>query len=348
MTVVLSTATAFGQSILHIPGYWLNDFSDDGMVGVGNFVAPEGRRAVTWTAAGGLVQFGLDPGIPGRSNWASVISGDGSAVFGQSFDGPDAGMFRYRGVGTYLRVPIPQFWPKMSWNHASQSGEAACGFLEMTQGPDSLTNAFRWTSETGVQIIGRPGKSSATDISGDGNTVCGYTFDSPFVGAKAWVWTTSSGTRLLEDLPGTGDAGSGALGMSSDGRTVVGYSGRFIDAVLWRDGVIETVIGKLEGWSFAQATSVADDGRTVVGFGDTGAFAWTSAGGIEPLGAFFARMGIHLPDGSNFDNSWRVSANGSTFYGHVDLNSYVVTIPAAPSLTLMSLAMPLAGRRHRR
>lgn len=119
----------------------------------------------------------------------------------------------------------------------------------------------------------------------------------------------------LGDLSG-GAFCSGALSVSADGSTVVGYgtsaSGR--EAFRWTQATGMVGLGDLPGGDFASsATDVSADGSVVVGSGTssstgTEAFRWTQAGGMVGLG--------DLPGGDFASVAVDVSADGSVVVGH--------------------------------
>ncbi|MBI5395494.1 MAG: PEP-CTERM sorting domain-containing protein, partial [Verrucomicrobia bacterium] len=92
--------------------------------------------------------------------------------------------------------------------------------------------AFRWTAAGGMaglgDLAGGSFASQASSVSGDGSFVVGY--GNSASGQEAFIWDQSSGMLRLQTvltsnygLDLTGWTLSNATGISSDGRTVVGY-----------------------------------------------------------------------------------------------------------------------------
>lgn len=92
----------------------------------------------------------------------------------------------------------------------------------------------------------------------------------------------------LGDLPG-GAIESAALGVSADGKTVVGFSASSngVEAIIWTNGIM-TGLGDLPGGSIdSVARAVSADGSVIIGQGDSGqgykAFRW-EGGTMTDLG----------------------------------------------------------------
>lgn len=120
----------------------------------------------------------------------------------------------------------------------------------------------------------------------------------------------------LGDLPGS-DRFSAALGVSSDGSTVVGMSrsgasGARTEAFVWTRARGLEALGDLGGGDFMSAAgAVSADGSVIVGIsesaGGTEAFRWTRAGGLVGLG--------DLPGGQFNSGARGVSDDGSVVVG---------------------------------
>ena len=192
--------------------------------------------------------------------------------------------------------------------------------------------AFRWTSEMGMTVLGvlseealpggvpggTPFLSDAHGVSSDGNTVVGLGVS--INGSEAYRWTSETGMVGLGDLAG-GDFFSNARGVSEDGNTVVGQSessnGR--EAFRWTSETGMVGLGDLPGGSFpdigtefeSSAAAISADGTTIVGQGVSTngreAFRWTSETGMIGLG--------DLPGGRFFSLASGVSVDGSTVVG---------------------------------
>lgn|GEM_PF-4059963 len=350
---------AYGQTVYHIPNGVIADMSDDGSVGLGYATNEGDRSSRAWTvgAGGGTTvnRWGQDPTIPGTRNEGYAISGDGSTYFGfaNDFVSPStAGMFRYRGPGTYQYIanPSPNYWTIL--NRSSRDGNAAVGYAYNYNVPFAAHVAVRWTAQTGVVAVGiTNNESEAADISSDGNTIVGY--GSPGWIPTAWVWTAADGTRRLADLPGSGGSGSQAIAVTGDGTVIAGTSGGAGgEAVVWRQGIIES-LGRIDGYLHGRATSISDDASIIVGDmydhvhgqGNVG-FVWTRERGMELSADFFARMGVVLPTGYAQSSKWRVSADGQSLYVRGP-DAFIVRIPSPATLALLTALIPLSARRRR-
>ncbi len=118
----------------------------------------------------------------------------------------------------------------------------------------------------------------------------------------------------LGDLPG-GETWSAALGVSFDGRVVVGESSSangIDEAFLWSEESGLLALGDLPGGEFwSEAWAASSDGSVIVGGGESGAgreaFRWSSADGMVGLG--------DLPGGSFFSIAKAVSVDGLVVVG---------------------------------
>ena len=105
-----------------------------------------------------------------------------------------------------------------------------------------------------------------------------------------------------------------ALGVSADGRVVVGYSNDYfvrMHAFRWTQATGMQDLGALPGGSWSEAYGVSADGSVVVGYaynaaGRLRAFRWTQATGMQVLGT--------LPGGDR-SVALDVSADGSIVVG---------------------------------
>lgn len=160
--------------------------------------------------------------------------------------------------------------------------------------------------------------SRARDVSADGSTVVGNSFDYDTFYQSAFVWTRSAGRTEIGDLPGS-DFDSIANAVSADGTTVVG-AGTVSDstgyptyeAYVWTPDTGMVGLGDLPGGGFTSiATGVSADGSTIVGSGESAsgweAFVWTSDSGMMGLG--------DLAGGSFRSSASGVSADGSIVVG---------------------------------
>lgn len=342
-----------GQVFHLVPGVSFSGMSDNG-IAVGSVYDPvDYRTSMTWTLEGGVNRIGLDPVLTG-SNISDLISGDGSTVFLGVSGGSNPGYFRYLGPGRIEQIVNTTRWQGFGLTASSFDGRsgAAVGFASR---PGNPSEAGRWTLEGGAQLLGYTrggGQSYSTACSSDGNIIVGWS--SLFDYNDAFIWTEQTGMRILPSLNGLDSDYSQALGMSSDGRFIVGRSGDLGDAVIWRDGVIHS-LGI--GFGRSSAEGVSDDGSIIVGrifdSREAGAFVWTSEHGAQTLADYFARIGVLVPAGVVLDDFIRVSPDGRSFYGRAYYpgfigTSFVVTIPSPSPLIIVGVGVAAMSSGRRR
>lgn len=229
-------------------------------------------------------------------------------------------------------------------NGTSSNGQVAVG-------QDGLFNdsrAYRWTATEGTS--GLPmldgalrTYSTASAVSGDGNTIVGQSAAAPAEDGSnrsvATVWrpvaanakairkverhyAETAAVASLEAVNlGLFDGGiiSLATGVSADGSVVVGYgdgkdpdpSFRFdtYQAFRWTQGTGRVSLGYLDQASkFSQAWGVSPDGSIVVGTDSSQAFRWTQAEGMVGLGKGPGALGCRA-NGVSADNSTIIGFN---------------------------------------
>lgn len=170
----------------------------------------------------------LGTNVPGNNSRAQAVSADGSVVGG--WDDSDGG-----------------FWQGSIWKNGVQtlltdSSGVAVGEVGVISGDGNWAfggstiddKAYRWSEATGVETFDNPFGTPmiALGSSYDGSVVVGSA-GSFFSGYETWIWTSATGVRNLEDiaavLPGyDGTQLRSALGVSPDGRYVVGIYSNFI------------------------------------------------------------------------------------------------------------------------
>lgn len=210
------------------------DTSEDGSVIVGNSVSEEGFEAIRWTESTGMVGLGTLPGGY-VDNQATGVSADGSVVVGFGLSAQlEYEAFRWTEEGGMVGLGVlPGDGFDQSIAHAvSADGQVVIGFSSVTRGP---IRSFRWTEEQGMIELAftngmqRPVVGFATGLSDDGSVIVGTQLgDSEYSGA--FIWDEAHGARYIQDIL-TNDYGLdlsgwilfGALDVSADGRTIVGY-----------------------------------------------------------------------------------------------------------------------------
>ncbi len=236
-----------------------------------------------------------------RWSWAFGLSSDGSTVIGASrdgdgFNGPVQAM-RWRqetgieGIG------------RLSGNgkNSQAMGASSSGSVIVGAGnSDPGWQAFRWTESGGMVGLGDlPGGdfwSQAKAVSGDGSIVVGSSRGGGASNglAEAFRWTEQTGMVGLGFLPGGPVKSSGAGGISSDGRVIVGSSRSAFgtEAFRWTEETGMIGLGDLPGADFYSiAQAVSPNGTFVVGRSSVAesngnfarAFIWTEDAGMTAL-----------------------------------------------------------------
>ncbi len=232
-------------------------------------------EAFVWSSGGGMQGLGSF-GTPTGWSWARGVSADGSVIVGSGHNafGDKEAFIWTPGGGMQGLDPGGLYNWSDCWA-VSADGTVATG----TCCPAHL-EAFRWTQQGGLQQLGdlEGGslESHAEGISADGTVIVGYGVSES--GREAFRWTGGCGMEGLGDLPG-GNFYSAAYDCSADGAVVVGYgvistvghhafywtetaSMRRLQEVLTDDCGLD-----LTGWTLETASSVSDDGLTIVGWG---------------------------------------------------------------------------------
>lgn len=155
--------------------------------------------------------------------------------------------------------------------------------------------------------------STATDISGDGTIVVGYS-TSANGSEEAFRWTNQAGMEGLGDIAG-GVFQSRANAISLDGSTIVGLgtgAGGF-EAFRWTEsGSLVSLFDPITFPSFGEAFDVSSDGSVIVGRSRGAgqvAIRWTSASGPTDL----PQPELYQDESS----AYGVSGDGSVMVGNV-------------------------------
>lgn len=217
-------------------------------------------------------------------DYAYAVSADGRSVVGtySPYNEDRTRAFRWNEQNGKRLIPgvVPGLdaWP----SDLSADGDVVVGYSQSAVGWE----AFRWTPEGGTQGLGwlnpdpgafNPRYSRAYAVSADGSVVVGGSKDR--FTEEAFVWTAEAGMRPL-DTPRA--RSSSALGVSNDGRRIVGHVydfdfGRHDQAFLWTPwagmrllqdvliqdfGVDASVFG--DGQLY-EAVDITPDGRFIAG-----------------------------------------------------------------------------------
>jgi len=206
--------------------------SADGTVVTGSGNTSAGSEAFVWREATGMVGLGDLPGGSVTSS-AKGISSDGSRVAGWSISADGTEAFRWtEGQGMVGLGDLPGGLFFSQADDISGNGHVVVGFGSSVNAP-TLTRfeAFRWTQATGMVALGdlEGGQfnSRAIAVSANGRIIVGR--GSSDAGTEAFIWDEVHGMRSLRDLLTagfgldlTGWSLNNALGVSADGRIIVG------------------------------------------------------------------------------------------------------------------------------
>lgn len=208
---------------------WASGVSADGAIVVGVGSGSAGAEAVRWNA-GSTIPVGLGDLSGGAfSSTAKGISADGSRIVGTvtNADGMQGGYWTAPNNITPLG-DLPGGGFSSEANAISGNGQVIVG--SSIVGAGLVYEAYRWTAEEGLVGLGDlPGgvyASKALAVSHDGKYIVGY--GSTNRGEEAFIWTQETGMILLQPLlegyglPLAGWQISAALGISADGRVIVG------------------------------------------------------------------------------------------------------------------------------
>lgn len=240
--------------------------------------------------------------LPGGafSSDAAGISADGLVVVGSS-------SYTYNVFGHSLSEAFR--WTladgmvglgRLSGGHFSQSyASAASG-----DGSVIVGGNMRWTEPTGIVLL--PDGIGAADVSSDGTVIVG-SVGGPFY--NAFRWTEAGGTNILPYQGfGRGVSGDGSVVVGMHWHPAAGAGGAAPSRWTEAEGTVPLVVGSGSG----SAVGASADGSVIVGYfgGYTnpgGAFRWTAADGMVPLG--------DLPGGGFESSASDVSADGSVVVG---------------------------------
>ncbi len=204
--------------------------SSDGQTIVGKGTADDSSLAAfSWTSSSGIVPVWPLP--PAQANdvtayQATGVSSSGKVIVGQLEMGANRQAFRWTEAdGVKLLGDLSGGATSSGATDVSADGQKLVGWATSAQGQQ----AAYWTQATGfVSLGGLPGgagtgffPSLAQAITPSGQVIVGQV-DGPR-GQEAFRWTAETGMVGLGDLAG-GSFYSDAVGVSADGRTIVGHS----------------------------------------------------------------------------------------------------------------------------
>lgn len=364
--------SAWGQSFTVITnpadpsgGLTAKGVSSDGSIVAGyTLTSATGGSAVDtylWSATGGFDNL-VDEDTHGASRFeVTDLSANGQAVGGLFTVNGVFRPFIYTQADGFSRIETNNDSShSISMGALSSDGSVAVGRHTFSDDGAFVSQAYRWTQATGMQLLGTlsngTGGSSAHGISDDGNTIVG---SSTGVNGFSYVpmrWTEANGMEALSTLNGS------ARAVTPSGDVIVGsYSSTGPNtAFRWTESTGDVELDSLPtGTGQADAFAVSDDGRYTVGWSSSGIFdidweavIWTEDGEIRKLSDMLQDdFGIDMT-GWQLISANDVSADGTTIVGtSIDpqgiRRGFVATIPAPAALSLIPITGLLTTRRRR-
>ena len=222
-----------GQSDSGVSSTWGINSDGSMVVGLG-WVLPSGGHGFSWTAATGTVDLGST--VPNRSSRANAVSGDGTLIvgwqdqptgprFGARWENGVQHLFTYVDAGQVSyplgEAQVADFDGSIVAGNTVFGGDNSAWMWERTSGQTSLL----------ANLPGLPSNYRAVPagITDDGSVIVGST-GGPLFARRAIVWTNGQTQDLLPYLAALGVPGLGgytslgsAIGISRDGRVIVGY-----------------------------------------------------------------------------------------------------------------------------
>ncbi len=268
--------------------------ADDGLAVFGDATDSAGlRQAVRWTVAGSVGTLApLNyPATGGYSGVAFACSADGATACGEYLFQPAGSppplpitkAFRWTDVGMEDLGTLPGVTPFPSGVTTARAMSSDGGVIVgYAQDATFTYRPWRWTAASGlVDLTGGAWSGFARGCSPDGSVVVGSRNDTGV--SLAFLWNAQGGRRDLGAIAPIGTTtydSSTLFDVCSSGRRACGVnlatsiSGSQL-ACIWeaRTGwwsVKQALEGwgvSTTGWTLSFATSISDDGRTIVGYG---------------------------------------------------------------------------------
>ncbi len=239
----------------------------------GHLTAAIWRGGTTWESLGG---YAGSQGCPDISN-AYAVSNGGKTVVGLGWDGCNASAFRWR-KKTGMKSLGSLDGQASRANDISADGRVIVGWDDS---PVGERRGAMWVDGT-ERLLSPSGTfvGSAEAVSSNGRVVVGGEASRGPERRQAYRWTANKGVTLLGRLRGTGTGPLGiasALGVTDNGRVIVGFSGgRHRDAFVWtrpigmlklQDYLKGLGVTGLRGWRLDTAVAISGDGTTIAGWG---------------------------------------------------------------------------------
>lgn len=281
------------------------------------------KRAVKWTAAGGIIELGALPGGDGTSTaWA--ISGDGSVIVGSASSANGTEAFRWTASTGMLGLgDISGSGSFLSFAQGVSADGSVIVGMSSRRWP--IARAFRWTANGGMIDLGAfpggDGYSRAHAVTPDGTVIVGGSRNASGI-EEAFRWTATTGITSIGLLPGNGFTRAQAV--SSDGQVIVGMGSINIgmEGFRWTPAGGVVGLGSLDANDFASAAfAVSASGRVVTGIGSGAAdfngeaFIWFPGTGMLNLKQYLLNHGVTEVQGLKLGYGSGMSADGRTIVG---------------------------------
>jgi uncharacterized membrane protein len=194
--------------------------SSNGTTVIGQTPTGGHLQACFWNRAGVRTNLGFLPGH--NDSRTRGVSADGTYIVGESRALPTPGLtraFRWSTAGGMIDLGLTSGATSARAFGVSNDGAIVAGDLDV-----SGNRPFQWTLGGGMIELPHPGSTvaSATAVSGDGNTISGYS-EYPGSGNQDFAYWTSAGITVPVP-PSISTAGTYPTGVSADGRTAAGYT----------------------------------------------------------------------------------------------------------------------------
>ncbi len=213
------------------------------------------------------------------------LSGDGefvAGVYDPGFSAVSSSVARWSLLGGIEGIAPFEFDPVFNEFGGGALAISSDGDRVMLYLPSFSTGSGLWDAGVGLtalQEFAGAGTTYANRMSGDGNTVMGFTT----MPRESIVWSGGGAPTLL---CGAG-CGFTASSVSEDGLSAVGYlfgnaMGLADGLYLWQSALGFTLIGTT--FPFQSFLDLSADGTTVVGLGSGGSiFRWTASTGVTAI-----------------------------------------------------------------
>lgn len=330
--LTLSSLALAAPSVSYVQsGYLLSSLSYDGTAGAGNVTGDYSYETFRWTVAGGAERLGLASlpvisrasGTPnvsynGKRVSASILSSDYQLTQGL-WDittgwtetmplAPEGGALIDDGYGS-------------AWG-LSGNGRHLTGFFWSA---DYRAHASSWSASGGMVALGQTeGASARANAANYDGSVSGGWEENEWGSWMPRAWRNGvkfelnnddGGVNMVECVDGSGDM---LVGSCRDNELEINV------AAIWRwngTSYDTQLVGALDYFSPNQTTAaflgVSNDGGIAVGYhmfswGNMEGMVWTPATGLVSAAAYFASVGVVLPDTYMILDCAAVSADGST------------------------------------